>query len=315
MLLKVNEDGSLANMHVSKLPWMGLFRNKIIYPTEDKPDGGEIITIFQPPGDEKTTELTIPLQPAYQDLDTVDVNMHNSPMTAYNMGPKYNEWFSDCFKYPVILAYVGDKKRKVLGNLPPAVAAQQGQGQGKSKSTSWLSSVTSYIPSLTSGVAGVDDGIGFADCAPYLVVTSKSWEEVNARLETEEMEIEKFRPNIIVEGSSGHYDEDYWAELAVGDLKIVLTANCARCASLTVDYETGDFGKTEAGQILRKLQKNRRVDPGFKWSPIFGRYGFLDQGNSGLTIHVGDEVEVLKKNSERTVWGKSYQYSCVILGC
>ena len=122
------------------------------------------------------------------------------------------------------------------------------------------------------------------------------------------MDISKFRPNIIVDGALEEYEEDYWAEIQIGEKAvIVLTQNCARCNSLNVDYESGKVGKGESGKILKKLNSNRRVDAGAKWSPIFGRYGFLkmlDGNESGVDISVGDEVKVVKRNDARTRFGK-----------
>jgi uncharacterized protein YcbX len=119
------------------------------------------------------------------------------------------------------------------------------------------------------------------------------------------LDITKFRPNIVISGSEEEFAEDYWAELATGDkLKIVLTANCSRCTSLNVDYATGKFGASESGKILKKLQADRRVDPGAKYSPIFGRYGFLDKMPVGSSLKVGDEVTVVKRNAERSRFGR-----------
>jgi uncharacterized protein YcbX len=230
--------------------------------------------------------------------------------------------------------------------MPPHVAAKQrdglsattGGGTGSGTGSSWLKSLTSTASSLVGAAVtgsgfggneeyeGVDEGISFADVAPYLVISTKSWEEAQRRLpEGEVMDISKFRPNIVVEGADAEYDEDYWAELAIGGdgdggdgdgdgvnggfvakAKIILTQNCARCNSLNVDYDTGKVGEGEAGKILKKLNKDRRVDPGAKWSPVFGRYGFLarvPEGKDAAEITVGDRVTVLRRNAERTRFG------------
>lgn len=50
--------------------------------------------------------------------------------------------------------------------------------------------------------------------------------------------------------------------------------------------------------------KDRRVDKGMKYSPIFGRYGFLrGSAEASRTINVGDEAVVSKVNEERTTLG------------
>jgi uncharacterized protein YcbX len=257
--------------------------------------------------------------------------MHSSPTTAFDMGARYNAWFSERFGYGVRLLYLGPNRREVLGEMPPntALRAQRQreagspvEGQGKEKK-GWLESLLGKSSTEEEVYPGVDEGISFADCAPYLVISTKSWESAQARLpEGEEMDITKFRPNIVVEGAEEEFEEDFWRELEViapqprggGDqeneseavgARIILTQNCARCNSLNVDYRTGKVGKGEAGKILAKLQKDRRVDVGSKYSPIFGRYGFLDRlkaGTAGVELRVGDEVRVARRNNERTKW-------------
>ncbi|KAK4443426.1 hypothetical protein QBC34DRAFT_499022 [Podospora aff. communis PSN243] len=90
--------------------------------------------------------------------------------------------------------------------------------------------------------------------------------------------------------------------------RLLLTGNCGRCTSLNVDYDTGKQAEGELGTVLKKLMVDRRVDRGAKWSPIFGRYAFLgDVGGywdeiGGVVVQVGDEVEVLERSGERSVW-------------
>lgn len=57
--------------------------------------------------------------------------------------------------------------------------------------------------------------------------------------------------------------------------------------------------------MLKLLQRDRRIDPGMKYSPVFGRYSFLDKASEGVLIAVGDEVKVTRRNTERTKFGKS----------
>lgn len=55
--------------------------------------------------------------------------------------------------------------------------------------------------------------------------------------------------------------------------------------------------------MLKLLTKDRRVDKGVKYSPVFGRYGFLMGGDEEETeqkvIRVGDRVRVIKRIAER----------------
>ena len=307
MLLRASD---LKNMHVSEFTEMCLFTTELIYPDPDVPDSGKIIVTFNPPEDSsdmlkaEPRKLEVPLEPNRAHLSTVDVKMHSSPTKGYNMGDAYNSWFSSRLGYDIILVDSGENRREILGNVPPNAAGKTSQS-ATAKASSWLSNVASSIPFMSS-IAGVDEGIKFADCAPFLVITDRSWKNAQSRLpEGETLDITKFRPNVVVAEVEEDFEEDYWAELAIGEkLKIVLTANCARCNSLNVDYATGKVGTGECGKVLKKLQSDRRVDQGAKYSPIFGRYGFLDKMPVGSRLKVGDEVRITKKNTERSRFGK-----------
>ncbi|KAA6406631.1 MAG: MOSC domain-containing [Lasallia pustulata] len=318
MLLKVHPadpssgtEARLENIHVAHFPETVLFLQEIVFTDKGDPSTGHIVVTFKPPQGSEGQEqkLEIPLTPHPKDMKVIDVVMHSSPAKAYNMGSYYNSWFSECLEYPVIFAYLGPHLRPVLGNLSPNAT-----GQNAGTASSWLSSITKNIPAVIGGMNKGEEGITFADCAAYLVVTEESLQDVSSRLpEGEEMDMTKFRPNIVLTGSPTAWDEDFWGEVTVTSSKvsnkamgieeanITLTQNCARCKSINIDYATGKPGKGEAGSILKKLMKDRRVDGGTKYSPIFGRYGFLKAGTSeGPRIAVGDEVTVSKRNEQRT---------------
>lgn len=196
--------------------------------------------------------------------------------------------------------------------------------------------------------------ITFTDVAPLLITSESSLSNLSARLAPEststsnestaesthpqvQVPMYKMRPNLVLDGQGEEaWAEDYWGELVITSTsnpaptnsnsskktktKLHLTGNCARCASLNVDYDTGKPAKGEMGTVLKKLMKDRRVDPGMKWSPVFGRYAFVGEtlgagvGEEGygeeqeqeeeereVWISVGDEVQVTKRNEERTV--------------
>ena len=116
-------------------------------------------------------------------------------------------------------------------------------------------------------------------------------------------------------GAKNAFDEDFWGGLTIShnnvqegerqSFDLILTQNCARCVSITIDYATGKYGTGKDGSIFKMLSKDRRVDKGTKYSPIFGRYAFLKAETSAKrTIMIGDEVEVSKTNTERTKFGQ-----------
>lgn len=260
------------------------------------------------------------------------------------MPEKYSQWFTSCFDYPVILAHLGPRYRQALGNLAPNAAErnpilrQQAEDRQKSfsrtassSSSSWTSRLTQLVTGTTSNSNGNDTvydrfdqpiqeedyGITFADVAPYLLTTTASLNEVTSRISStdskEEADMTKFRPNIVLASSNDDeltpYEEDYWAEVSISPtdhnvthVKLLLNHNCTRCVSLNVDYATG---KTDGTNVLKLLQKDRRIDVGSKYSPVFGRYAWLVRGQEGeeqgFEVRVSDEVRVTKRNEERTV--------------
>jgi len=41
-----------------------------------------------------------------------------------------------------------------------------------------------------------------------------------------------------------------------------------------------------------------------KYSPVFGRYSFIDKMSEGARINVGDEVRVTRRNERNTSFGE-----------
>lgn len=325
MLLKVHrEEGPkqirLENMVITQFNELALFLQSI-QPVEDAvSSAGTFIVTFNPPHGEVTATIEIPLVPELVDPEVVDVTMHQSPTKAYKMGEPYDSWFSSCLGYEVVLVYLGQNLRRVLGNLSPRSIDQRHHVTADT----WLSSISNNILGINIFSFGMskskeDEGITFADCAPYLIITEESFNDAAKRFPAGSMlDITKFRPNIVLSGSNAAYEEDFWAQLLITNVtdvkqkkeqmgvELILTQNCVRCTSINVDYSTGKQGADESGKVLKKLTKDRRVDKGKKYSPVFGRYGFLKSAASPMKhITLGDEVVVVKRNTERTGFGKS----------
>lgn len=305
MLLKVipataAEPANLKSMHVPHIPAMCLFQVAI------HTTGSSFVVSFNPPepnasSHNKEDTLEIPFEPEERELERLErvtVEMYKSGCSAYNMGSIYNHWFSSKFGFPVVLAFWGGNARPVLGNLPGRPASEVTKPHGA------LTKALTSVPILGSLLGGNESGIAFNDMAPFLVINETSVADVTSRI-GQVMDPSKFRPNIIVNGAKTAFEEDFWAELTFGaGTKILLTANCVRCASLNVDYRTGAPGKGKDGEVLKVLQKDRRVDLGSKYSPVFGRYGFPGKEDAGgdKVLRVGDVVVVSKRNEERTTF-------------
>jgi len=83
----------------------------------------------------------VPLEPDISTLEKVNVDLHGSPTDAYRVGSSYDGYFTACLGIPVILVYIGDGKRAILGKtLIPKTSTEQAH-----QPSSWISSLTSYI--------------------------------------------------------------------------------------------------------------------------------------------------------------------------
>ncbi len=274
---------------------------------------GTFTVTYCPPNEGKQKSIDIPLCPDVTDLQPMDTTLHGSPAKAYMMYEEVNQWFTDCLGQKVMSVYLGPHRRPVLGNLSFNAGSNANGG-----AQSWLSSLTSGMPNIMQTKKSYEDSLTYADLAAYLVVTEESLQDVSSRLpDHEEMDITKFRANIVLSGAKKAWEEDFWGAITIrhtsaseagtaANSELILTNNCARCVSINIDYSTGQPGVGESGNILKKLMKDRRVDQGSKYSPIFGRYGFLKGGDTtnGQVITVGDAATVSRRNIERTKFGK-----------
>ncbi|KAL5331965.1 hypothetical protein ACEPPN_001506 [Leptodophora sp. 'Broadleaf-Isolate-01'] len=293
LLLRPKEDGGWAKMFVGNQPEMALFHCELPPSSPSSSPSSstspESFTVryrtptpaIASPHPSQATTISIPFSPSLDDKvkTSIDFNTIKS-YPAWIMDEETNAWFTACFGYPVVLAFFGDN----LGIPKPksdAVAA------------SWLQEMKTAIPSQASNVQ-------FSDNAALLVTSEASLSDLHPRLAGEEKAVhEKFRPNIILDGTEA-WDEDFWKTLTFprSGGRVVLTSNCSRCTSVNVDLEHGKMGEGESGKLLKKMMKDRRVDTGNKWEPVFGRYGFPTRPG---TVSVGDEV-VVEKGEKKSVW-------------
>jgi uncharacterized protein YcbX len=290
MLCRVAENGELQRMQLSQYPQCSLFAQDIV---------GDTIHVQYMSREQKPMQLQlqptleVPLQPDVGELDRSDVNLHQSLVSAYRMGPRYDAWFSAHFGFETALLYIGDAKRPVLGTFSP-------QPQLETPQAGWFSSISTYLPASLGARPSTDPNwLTFTDMAPLLVTTEASLRIVSTMLSEGDMDMYKFRPNIVVDGEV-EWDEDFWAGLAL-DGRPILTMSkmCNRCTSLNVDYDTGRVAEGERGIVLKKLMKDRRVDLGWKYNPVFGRYAFLHQAVDQVVLKIDDVVSVTERLQKR----------------
>jgi uncharacterized protein YcbX len=247
-------------------------------------------------------QFRIPLRPNTTGLEKIYLDLHGSATDAYDMGEDISRWFSKYIGFETRIVYIGSHSRVVLGSGAPNGTMAQ------AKRSPYTAPLRKMLP---SALTPQPETITFQDIGQYLVVTRESNDEVSSRLEHgTSMDISKFRPNIIVSGSPAPYDEDYWSQVVFpGDIKMEFGGTCWRCQAITVDYATGRKAEGDEGQVWKKLATDRKVDKGWKYGPVFGKYSYTAKKDWGKEIVEGSEIVLTRRVKERPVFGKWCLYS------
>jgi uncharacterized protein YcbX len=181
-------------------------------------------------------------------------------------------------------------------------APYRGIDQGE-LAASWLSDVlgvASRLVRVPPEHDRVTDGLtpgtsGYADSSALLVVSRSSLDLLNERIASaggEAVPMNRFRPNIVVDGWAEPHVEDTVRRATVGDAELGFTKIAIRCAVTLVDQETG----VRAGpEPVRTLARYRRAPGG---GVAFGaKFAVLRPGK----LTVGDEFVVTGVGVSRDV--------------
>lgn len=123
------------------------------------------------------------------------------------------------------------------------------------------------------------DVVSFADGYPLLLTSESSLHDLNSRLDVP-IGMERFRPNVVVQGSES-FAEDTWAKVTLGGVPCAVPKLCDRCVVTTISEGSGEKGK----EPLKTLATFRRWE-GAVW---FGT-NVIPRGNG--TLARGDSVTV-----------------------
>lgn len=153
-----------------------------------------------------------------------------------------------------------------------------------------------------------NDIVSFADGYPLLLIGEGSLANLNERLhdlyrdeeygEKLPLPMDRFRPNLVVKGSEP-FEEDRWARIRVGEAIFRVVKPCARCVMTTVDQVRGEFDGKEPLRTMASFRMAKDVFPDTFESlgqtanaVLFGEN--LIPENPGVSVHVGDPIEVLE---------------------
>jgi len=185
------------------------------------------------------------------------VRVWDDAVPAFDMGGVAAQWFTDFLGQPLRLVRFDPDHRR-LSNLE------------------W-----------TQGVEAPNQ---FSDGYPLLVASTASLEQLNAKLAAAghaPVGIERFRPNIVLEGLEAH-DEDRLANLIIAatePVELRPVKPCPRCPIPDIDPATA-VSSPEVGDTLRTYRSDERVGG----AVTFGMNAIVIRGDD-QTLRVGQAVE------------------------
>eukprot|EP00877_Chromochloris_zofingiensis_P006088 jgi/Chrzof1/1732/Cz10g18280.t1 len=222
-------------------------------------------------------DLLVPLHPAI-DQAVRTIVLWEWTGVAADEGETAAQWASQFVGYPCRLV-------RYLGSHAPTPQATTAVGP----------TARPTDPEFASG-----GEVRFADGFPVLVATEESLKELNHQMPAE-LPMERFRPNIILAGADGGWEEDKWAAITVGGgaadaaagMEMSFVKPCDRCKVPTIDQQTAIAGdqpldtlsKIRSGKVLGWNAQRK------SWThSVFFGWNAVPQG-TGI-IKVGDNVAV-----------------------
>jgi hypothetical protein len=166
-------------------------------------------------------DLEVPLEPT--DGETVPAMIWKDPVNVHPVGRDADAWCSEVLRLPCRLV-----RQPETGTR--AVDPRYGRP---------------------------DDVVSLADAYPVLITSTASLADLNRRL-TDPVPMNRFRPNIVVRGTSP-YAEDRWTTLVGPDLTLRVVKPCARCEIVTKDQRTGVGGDEPLRTLATYRQKDHKT--------------------------------------------------------
>lgn len=136
-------------------------------------------------------------------------------------------------------------------------------------------------PDWTQGVEAFNQ---FSDGFPFLLLSQASLDDLNSRLPAP-LPMNRFRPNIVVEGLPA-FGEDDVHELRADGISLRVVKPCTRCAITTTDQARGERDGDEPLRTLRSYRFSRELK-----GVTFGQNVILTAG-AGRQLRVGQKFDV-----------------------
>jgi uncharacterized protein YcbX len=133
----------------------------------------------------------------------------------------------------------------------------------------------------------------FADGFPLLVTSEGSLDELNGALAAvgaAPVPMERFRPNLVLEGVPARAEDGNGAVLLEGGVRLTLVKRCDRCVVTTIDQRSGEKTGKEPLATLARIRRN--VPTGGAW---FGQNAVpLLPGDEPVRLRMGDRCTLVR---------------------
>ncbi|GAA93628.1 uncharacterized protein L969DRAFT_91293 [Mixia osmundae IAM 14324] len=268
----------------------------LIVPDAQSPFGGELKITFLDAADAES--FSVPLRPTDETL------------AQWNILEGFDLWGDSCEGVIVqSLAQMTDLNAKSPSEL---LSAFVGRPVKLVMKTAKLRRMAADIPLDPNSLEYPGGGVvRYPDFAPFLICSTASIADSEAHVhahaakgsewaapQSKRLLVERFRPNVIVQGVSVPWGEDHWLESTIGDQgRFYTPLRCPRCMFPNVDVESGIRDKQMPNNAMRKY---RIVEAASKGTYCFGMY-MIPARAAGI-LRLGDEVKVT-----RAKWNPEYQ--------
>ncbi|KAI0563008.1 Molybdenum cofactor sulfurase [Gracilaria domingensis] len=132
--------------------------------------------------------------------------------------------------------------------------------------------------------------VSFADGYPLLLTSEKSREAVRKLAGLPALTMQRFRPNVVVDGSNlSAFEEHEWRQVALGDALFSAPEKCERCQVPRIDPATGVPNSLVDNQPTAALKMLTNNHFGVNLIPAAPN----TKGNS--IVRIGDHIRLVRK--------------------
>jgi len=237
--------------------------------------------------------LVVKIPDTAEPSNVVYTEVHGQPCKGYDLGGPASEW---------ITSYIngggGSPYRLIYHDFEPDINPVNER----------KNPMSSKYP---AGAILQDDTALFADGFGFLLLTSNSMDDLNARLETKgkgPLDERWFRPNIYVKNKDGHpYDEDNWEFIKISETIFRVPRPCTRCIFTTINPTQGtkdkDMEPLKTLRTYRSAQTKKEKEL-YGDSPLFGVNLGIDDQMVDSSIQVGERVFIIRRQKQKSHGGR-----------